>query len=126
MMHSAVPKNVVGVLAPASSKWAFGIIEYSDPGYVKDPGTAHLDEEAVLGDIRHSIEQGNSQSGAQGSSAEWVLKPAYDAAGNKLEWAVRAGNGREVRRSSITRSASLAGRRCWRWWRCCRTSRIWI
>src|SRR5580700_6070062 len=50
VMHTAVPKNVVGLLAPASSKW-FGIIEYSEPGYIKDLDTAHVDTTAILAEI---------------------------------------------------------------------------
>ncbi|HZQ45627.1 MAG TPA: DUF2167 domain-containing protein [Verrucomicrobiae bacterium] len=92
-MRNAAPPNLVGILAPVSTKW-FAVIKYSGVGYVKDTDASRLDAAAMLKKVQSLIagnRVANSKSGtAAAASADWELKPVYDPAQNKLEWAVRA------------------------------------
>jgi uncharacterized membrane-anchored protein len=109
-MNNPVPKNLVGILAPASSEW-FAILEFTGTGYMKDAATTKLDEAAMMNTVRSMIERQNSEISKPGgmpiSSAEWALKPVFDPAQNKLEYAIKAGS---PDRMVVNYSVRLLGR----------------
>jgi uncharacterized membrane-anchored protein len=103
-MHNPVPPNLVGILAPSSTKW-FAVIKFTGLGYVKDTDSAKLDPALMLGKIRTLLARQNVPV----SSLDWEIKPSYDPAQSKLEWAIRAvtsGND-----ATVNYSVQLFGRR---------------
>ncbi len=106
-MRNSAPKNLIGILAPDSTKW-FAVIEYSGTGYVKDTDASQLDASAMLKKVQKLIARQNAANSTNSSpaiaSADWELKPVYNPAQNKLEWAIRAAN-------VVNYSVRLLGRR---------------
>lgn len=103
-MHNPVPPNLVGILAPSSTKW-FAVIKFTGVGYVKDTDSAKLDSTLMLGKIRTLLGRQNVPV----STLDWEIKPSYDPAQSKLEWAIRAvtsGND-----ATVNYSVQLFGRR---------------
>ncbi len=102
-MHNPVPPNLVGILAPTSTKW-YAVVKYSGLGYVKDTDAGQLDAAVMLDKIRGLISRQNVPI----SSADWEIKPSYDPAQNKLEWAIRVVTSGDV--ATVNYSVQLFGR----------------
>ncbi|MGQ0384502.1 MAG: DUF2167 domain-containing protein [Gammaproteobacteria bacterium] len=79
------------LIAPDDLRW-FGLLEFDEIGYVKD------DEEIDAGNLLDSIKEGTkigNEERRQRGWAElkitgWRFEPRYDAATNRLEWAIEA------------------------------------
>ncbi len=106
MLKEHAPKNLLGVIAPASSQW-FAVLEYSDIGYLKSADTARLDAADMLNALRRNLAGQGSQNPGM-ASTDWELKPSYDSDANRLEWAIKADDGRGL---SVNYSVCLLGRR---------------
>jgi len=109
-MGNPVPKNLVGLLASPSAKGGI-VLKFSKIGFVKDSDKDQLNPAAMMTAIQSVIDRQNIEAAKQGapliSSAEWQLKPAYNAAENKLEWAIKAQAGKEI---AVNYSVRMLGR----------------
>jgi len=112
-MKNPVPKDLVGILAPASGKW-FAILEFGDIGYVRDDDKDRLDAGAMLNGVRRTITRQNKEGSKSGQvtidSADWELRPVYDPSEHKLEWAIRIKTGGQAE-VVINHAVRLFGRR---------------
>jgi uncharacterized membrane-anchored protein len=110
--HNPVPNNMVGILAPVTTRW-FAVINFSGIGYVKDTDATHLDAGAMLNKVQSLIARQNESNSKNGlpmfASADWELKPVYDPTQNKLEWAIRAAAHGDI--AAVNYSVRLFGRR---------------
>jgi uncharacterized membrane-anchored protein len=81
------------LLAPSDLHW-FGILEFSADGYVED--NEEIDADALLESLKKGTEASNAvrrENGwAEMKITGWRRPPYYDAATNRLEWAIDADN----------------------------------
>jgi len=109
-MGNPVPKNLVGLLASPSVKGGI-VLRFSKIGFVKDSDKDHLNAATMMTAIQSDIDRQNIEAAKQGaplvSSAEWQLKPTYDAAENRLEWAIKAQAGKDI---AVNYSVRMLGR----------------
>ncbi len=109
-MGNPVPKNLVGLLASPSMKGGI-VLKFSKIGFVKDSDKDQLSATNMMAAIQSVIDRQNIEAAKQGvpliSSAEWQLKPSYDAAENRLEWAIKAQAGKEI---AVNYSVRMLGR----------------
>ncbi|MEK7707228.1 MAG: DUF2167 domain-containing protein, partial [Verrucomicrobiota bacterium] len=112
-MKNPVPKDLVGILAPASGEW-FAVLEFGDIGYVRDDDKDRLDAGAMLNAVRRTITRQNKEGSTSGqvpiNSADWELRPVYDPSEHKLEWAIRIRTGDQAE-VVINHAVRLFGRR---------------
>ncbi len=92
-MGNPMLKNVVGILTPNSEK-GFTVIQFADVGYVSDSDKDRLDPAAILSAYRGALDRQNEETIKRGVPSitleDWEIKPAYDPAENKLEWALKS------------------------------------
>ena len=85
------PGDRESLIAPDDLRW-FGLFEFEDIGYVKDD--EEIDADEVLESIREGTEQSNKERRDRGWAelhiTGWHIKPRYDSATQRLEWAVAA------------------------------------
>jgi len=109
-MGNPVPNNLIGLLASASAKGGI-VLKYSKIGFVKDSDKDQINATNMMAAIQRVIDRQNIEAAKQGapfiSSAEWELKPSYDATANKLEWAIKAQAGKEI---AVNYSVRMLGR----------------
>jgi len=109
-MGNPVPKNLVGLLASPSTRGGI-VLKFSKIGFVKDSDKDQLSATNMMAAIQRVIDRQNIEAAKQGlpliSSAEWQLKPSYDAAQNKLEWAIKAQAGKDI---AVNYSVRMLGR----------------
>jgi uncharacterized membrane-anchored protein len=93
-MNNPVPKNLVGVITPVSETW-YAVLQFDEIGYVKDADQKQLDAAAILKLVRESLARQNGESSGEAASTarevDWEIRPAYDPALHKLEWAIKQG-----------------------------------
>ena len=81
------------VFGPDDLHW-FGIIEFSDDGYVEDK--EEIDADAILDSIKEGTESANEARRQNGWGemhvTGWRRPPYYDPQTNRLEWAIDASN----------------------------------
>lgn len=81
------PQGRAVTIAPAKGGW-FGILSFSEEGYVKDD--EKIDEAALLKNLKASNEAGNTAKRKQGYETlvleGWALPPRYDRENARLEW----------------------------------------
>lgn len=82
-LNDPIPDDLVAILAPASGKW-MAILEYSPAGYVKKPGVAQLDTNAVLQQALNAMNDKPGESSV--TSLSWQSQPTYDAHKHLLTW----------------------------------------
>jgi len=92
-----IPENLVGLLFPDSHRW-FAVIQFTEMGYVKVGDKESLDADDILNKYQADIAVQSREHSLMGSRAavpdlSWELKPVYDPAQNKLEYAMRAKSG---------------------------------
>lgn len=92
-LQNPVPKNLVGFMIPSTGEW-FGLLELSEPGYVKDNDAAQIDAGAILAAIRRIAERQRKVRGSEPApmveSVDWVQEPIYEPSSHRVEWAIRA------------------------------------
>lgn len=107
-----VPANLLGLLFPDSRQW-YAIIQFTEIGYVKDAGKSNLDADAILKKYQSDIARQNREHAAMDprvtiADVSWALKPVYDPALNKLEYALKASS---VAGGSVNYVVDWLGRR---------------
>lgn len=93
-LREPVPANLLGLLYPDSGQW-MGVIQFTEIGYVKDAGKVHLDADAILRRYQTQIARQNRERTAMDprvtiADVSWEMKPLFDPALNKLEYALKA------------------------------------
>jgi uncharacterized membrane-anchored protein len=77
------------LIAPDDLRW-FGLFEFEDIGYVKDD--EEIDAAALLDSIKEGTKAGNEERRRRGWAelhiTGWRFEPRYDAATQRLEWAI--------------------------------------
>ena len=77
------------LLAPDDLHW-FGVLEFSDDGYVKDD--EKIDAASLLDSIREGTAESNKERRKKGwdemTIVGWKVPPHYDSATKRLEWAI--------------------------------------
>jgi uncharacterized membrane-anchored protein len=101
-----VPKNLVGIIAPISEKW-FAVLNFDNVGYISDVDQKQVDPAAILKLVRESFSRQNGDINGAASRADWEIRPAYDPAQHKLEWALKVG---VPGKGSINHYISILGR----------------
>jgi uncharacterized membrane-anchored protein len=91
-----VPDNLAGLLFPDSRQW-FAVIQFTENGYVKTADNETLDADAILKKYQSDLSRQFKEHSLAGGRAaipdvSWELKPFYDPALNKLEYALKAKN----------------------------------
>lgn len=105
------PAGLTGVLTPDTGKWWI-VLSYHEVGYVRYADqNSTIDTAAALDSLREHVQQQNAVSASRGllqiSSVEWALKPVFDPSQHSLEWAIRAGEGRQ---SAVNHTIRILGR----------------
>jgi uncharacterized membrane-anchored protein len=111
-LREPVPANLLGLLFPDSGQW-MGVIQFTEIGYVKDAGKASLNADAILSKYQTQIARQNREHTSMDprvtiADVSWELKPMYDPALNKLEYAIKA---RGAVGGSVNYVADWLGRR---------------
>ncbi len=98
--NQTVPAGLLGLMAPAFTPQGTPsmqiVFQFTDAGYVKDKGATNIDADTVMKGIRANADKQNDAMLARGQqvmpSPQWELRPKYDPATHKVEWAIRAGD----------------------------------
>lgn len=109
------PKDLVGILVPASGEW-YAVLQFGDIGYFKDDEKGQLDARVVLNAFRGMVTRQNEKGSTSGqvpvsTNADWERSPVYDRSEHKLEWAVSFRTGDQAEVVVMNHTVCLLGRR---------------
>jgi uncharacterized membrane-anchored protein len=83
-----------GLVFPKGDAPWFATVRFIDAGYIKDDDAKDWNADDMLKSVRESTEEANVERKKAGVAAlqivGWAEKPAYDAAGHRLVWAISA------------------------------------